>query len=71
MKKFLTLLLVLLLLVPMTALAQTSFDDACSLLKTTSKSIGEIAELLSFHDQAAFSNFFKQHSGMSPLAFRK
>ncbi|MCH4019202.1 MAG: helix-turn-helix domain-containing protein [Prevotella sp.] len=47
------------------------YDDACSLLKTTSKSIGEIAELLSFHDQAAFSNFFKQHSGMSPLAFRK
>ena len=32
MKKFLALLLVLLLLVPMTALAQTSFDDACSLL---------------------------------------
>jgi AraC family transcriptional regulator, transcriptional activator of pobA len=47
------------------------YDDACSLLKTTSKSIGEIAELLSFHDQAAFSNFFKQRSGMSPLAFRK
>jgi AraC-like DNA-binding protein len=47
------------------------YDDACSLLKTTCKSIGEIAELLSFHDQAAFSNFFKQRSGMSPLAFRK
>lgn len=32
--------------------------------------VGEIADCLSFSDQNALTNFFKQLSGMSPLAYR-
>ena len=46
------------------------YNEACKLLKTTSKTVGEIADELSFNDQSAFTNFFKQKSGMSPLAYR-
>ena len=46
------------------------YNEACRLLKTTSMTIGEIAEELSFNDQSAFTNYFKQRSGMSPLAYR-
>lgn len=52
-------------------LMSLTYNEACSLLKTTSKTIGEIADILSFHDQAAFSNFFKQRAGMCPNSFRK
>ena len=33
-------------------------------------SMGEIAAHLNFSDQSAMTNFFKQRSGMSPLAYR-
>ena len=46
------------------------YNEACRLLKTTSKTIGEIADELSFNDQSAFTNFFKQKAGISPLAYR-
>ena len=46
------------------------YNEACVQLSSTSKSIGEISEELRFNDQSAFSNFFKLHSGMSPVAYR-
>jgi AraC-like DNA-binding protein len=32
--------------------------------------MGEIADHLNFSDQSAMTNFFKQRSGMTPLAYR-
>lgn len=34
-------------------------------------SIGQIADILHFSDQSAFGKFFKKHSGMSPLNYRR
>ena len=47
------------------------FNEICIQLKTTDKTMSEIAEELSFRDQSAFTNFFHTKSGMSPLAYRK
>ena len=41
------------------------------LLKTTDMTMIEISEELNFNDQSAFTNFFKQKAGMTPLAYRK
>ena len=46
------------------------YKEACNLLSHSDMSIGEIADALSFSDQSALSNFFKQRSGMTPLAYR-
>lgn len=51
-------------------LTMLAYDEACNLLKTTDMTIGEISDALSFHDQSAFTNFFKLHSGCSPTAYR-
>lgn len=51
-------------------LTMLAYDEACNLLKTTDMTIGEISDALSFHDQSAFTNFFKLHSGCSPKAYR-
>jgi len=45
-------------------------DTAVSLLATTDKSIAEIAAVLGFSDQFAFSHFFKRSTGRSPREFR-
>lgn len=47
------------------------FNEACNLLKRSDMTIGEISMELNFSDQAAFTNFFKQHAHMSPNAYRK
>ena len=47
------------------------FNEICIQLKTTDKTMSEIAEELNFGDQSAFTNFFHTKSGMSPLAYRK
>ncbi|MBQ7421407.1 MAG: helix-turn-helix transcriptional regulator [Prevotella sp.] len=47
------------------------FNESCKLLKTTNKTIGEISDELSFKDQSAFTNFFKQKAGLSPKEYRK
>lgn len=44
--------------------------DACWLLKSTTKNIGEISESLNFADQASFCKFFKRNKGCSPLQYR-
>lgn len=47
------------------------YNEICKLLKTTDMTMSEIASELDFHDQSAFTNFFKSKSGMTPLAYRK
>jgi AraC-like DNA-binding protein len=32
--------------------------------------VSEIADVLGFEEVAHFSNFFKKHTGLSPLKFR-
>ena len=46
------------------------YKEICNLLKQSNMTMGEIADYLNFSDQSAMSNFFKQRSGMSPLAYR-
>lgn len=45
--------------------------EAKLLLKSTGKSVTEIAEELSLPNSSFFARFFKKHIGMSPLQFRK
>ncbi len=47
------------------------YNEICIQLKTTDKTISEIADDLNFNDQSALTNFFRTKSGMSPLAYRK
>lgn len=47
------------------------YNDICNLLRTTDMTMSEIADLLSFNDQSALTNFFKLKSGTTPLAYRK
>jgi AraC-like DNA-binding protein len=47
------------------------YNEICIQLKTTEKTINEIAFELSFNDQSALTNFFKMKSGVTPLAYRK
>ena len=46
------------------------YKEICNLLTHSDMTIGEIAGYLNFSDQSALSNFFKQRSGMTPLAYR-
>lgn len=46
------------------------YKEICNLLTLSDMTIGEIADYLNFSDQSALSNFFKQRSGMTPLAYR-
>ncbi len=45
--------------------------EAKLLLKNTSLSIANVAEELHFSDQASFSKFFKKHTNLSPLSYRR
>lgn len=47
------------------------YKEICNLLKQTDLPMGEIADNLNFSDQSALTNFFKLHSGTTPLAYRK
>ena len=47
------------------------FNEICIQLKTTDKTMSEIAEELNFNDQSALTNFFRSKAGMSPLSYRK
>lgn len=46
-------------------------QEAKILLKQTDWNISEIGYTLGFEDTAHFSNFFKKHSGISPILFRE
>ncbi|MGI6233478.1 MAG: helix-turn-helix domain-containing protein [Prevotella sp.] len=52
-------------------LALLTYNEACNLLLHSDKTVGEISFELHFHDQPAFTNFFKQHSGTTPLRFKR
>lgn len=41
------------------------------LLKDSNANVNEVASQLKFSDQAAFSKFFKKHTGKSPLEYKK
>ena len=43
----------------------------CDDLRRTRRPIAEIATDFGFYDQAAFSNQFKKHMGMTPMQYRK
>lgn len=45
--------------------------EAKLLLKSTERTVTEIAEELKFPNSSFFARFFKKHTGMSPLQFRK
>ena len=45
--------------------------NAKSLLRTSSLSIAQIADVLSFSNPSDFGKYFKKNAGCSPLAFRK
>ncbi len=45
--------------------------EAKVLLKTTDRTIQEIAVYLNFANQSFFGKYFKHHTGMSPTAYRK
>ncbi len=45
--------------------------EACRLLRSTMKSVGEIAEELGYHDMLYFSRCFRQTMGVSPTEYRK
>jgi len=47
------------------------YREVCHQLSQTPRTINEIALDLNFSDQSALTKFFKQHSGMSPLSYRK
>lgn len=51
-------------------LTMLAYEESCNLLKTSDMTLGEISDALNFHDQSAFSNFFKLHSGCSPKEYR-
>ena len=47
------------------------YNEICIQLKTTDKTISEIADELNFSDQSALTNFFRTKSGITPLAYKK
>ncbi len=51
-------------------LALLTYNEACTLLRTSDLTIGEIADSLHFNDISAFTNFFKSRAGISPLSYR-
>ena len=45
--------------------------EMCLLLRNTSKSIKELAAHMNFPSQSFFGKYFKEHVGMTPMAYRK
>ncbi len=56
---------------PMNFIYKMIILEAKVLLKETNLTAAEIAYQLSFQDDAYFNRFFKQSTGLSPIAFRK
>lgn len=51
-------------------LSQLAYKEACNLLRSSDLTMGEISDMLHFHDQSAFTNFFKAKAGMTPQGYR-
>lgn len=56
---------------PRAFITRTRMDAACTLLLTSSHSIGRIAEILGYSSPFYFSRRFKANLGLSPSAFRR
>ncbi|WP_019947681.1 helix-turn-helix domain-containing protein [Hymenobacter aerophilus] len=56
---------------PSRFLAEALVNEAKEQLLTTSAPVYAVAADLDFSDQYAFGKFFKKHTGVSPLSFRK
>jgi AraC-like DNA-binding protein len=54
-----------------TWIAEKAITEAKSLLQHSALSIKEVGYRLGFMESAHFSNYFKKHTGMSPVAFKK
>src|ERR1700722_15784347 len=52
-------------------IADKTIAEAKSLLQNSTSSIKEIAFLLGFPEANHFSNYFKKHAGVTPVAYRK
>ncbi len=50
---------------------ETLILEARKLLKTSQRSVQQIADLLNFSDQSTFGKFFKKYHGISPVEYRK
>lgn len=58
-------------LTPQAFITQTRLDAAKSLLYISNYSITRIAEILGYRDVFFFSRHFREHTGLSPLAYRQ
>lgn len=56
---------------PYTFICHELVHRAMELLEDPKTTIGQIAELLNFSDQASFCKFFKKQKQLSPMAYRK
>lgn len=54
-----------------TWITEKTIAESKSLLQNSQASIKEIAYLLGFTESAHFSNYFKKHTGVSPVLYRK
>jgi AraC-like DNA-binding protein len=52
-------------------LKRLRLEKAEQLLKKSPATLAQIAESIGFHDQFAFSHFFKKATGSSPTLFRE
>lgn len=53
-----------------TWIAEKTIAEAKSLLQNSSSSVKEISYLLGFSESTHFSNYFKKHTGISPVLYR-
>ena len=51
--------------------ASLLYKEICNMLSDSDMTVGEIAARLNFSDQSALTNFFKQRSGITPVAYRQ
>ncbi len=51
-------------------IAKVRIDKACTLLRSTQKSVAEIAESVGYHDSQYFFKVFKRETGQTPLQYR-
>lgn len=56
---------------PYSFICHELLHHAMALLEDNKLSVGEIADILGFSDQAAFCKFFKKQKMISPMAYRK
>jgi len=50
---------------------EARINEAKILLRNPNYAIQDVSDLLHFSDQSAFGKFFKKHSGMSPMEYKK